>query len=539
MDQIKYHNRMKTYWIDLFCGAGGTSTGIHLADANATVIACVNHDKKAIESHKANHPNCLHLTEDVRDFKVVQQLKVLVDKLRKQEPGCIINIWASLECINFSKAKGGLPRDADSRTLAESLFMYLEQLNPDYIYIENVREFMAWGPLDKNGRPLSYKNGADYVKWCNKIQEHGYNYDFKLLNSADFGAYTSRLRYFGQFAKKGMPIAWPTSTHCKKLPKEEGFFPSLKKKWKAVKEVLNLENEGQSIFIRKKDLSENTHKRILAGLIKFVAGGQEAFTKVYNSGNDAQRVKSINEPIGSLTTQNSHAVVKSVFLTHSHGGNPFSKVWSIDRPTRTITTFNNHYIVNNVFLSTYYGNGGNHNIEAPCPTLTTKDRVSYIVMNYSNSDAVSIEKPGWSITTNPKHSLVTTKKWLVDHQFANKGRSINEAAPTIIARQDKKPLYIISCDESKDFAIVIFESDNPTMVKIKEFMVMYGIIDIKMRMLQVDELLKIQGFPADYILKGTKTDQKKFIGNSVVPIVAQRLVESNSKALKKYFEVAA
>ena len=115
----------KIFYIDLFSGAGGTTTGIHLAgDPNVKVIACVNHDTNAIESHKANHPDCLHLTEDVRDFKVVIALKRLVRKLREEHPGCLINIWASLECTNYSKAKGGLPRDADSRTLAEHLNMY-------------------------------------------------------------------------------------------------------------------------------------------------------------------------------------------------------------------------------------------------------------------------------------------------------------------------------------------------------------------------------------------------------------------------------
>lgn len=131
------------YWIDLFCGAGGTTTGIHLAEANAIVLACVNHDAKAIAAHEANHPDCVHFTEDIRDFAVVLKIKMLVDAVRAAEPDCIINIWASLECTNYSKAKGGQPRNADSRTLAEHLFMYIDEINPDYLYIENVREFMA------------------------------------------------------------------------------------------------------------------------------------------------------------------------------------------------------------------------------------------------------------------------------------------------------------------------------------------------------------------------------------------------------------
>ena len=202
---------LQIFWIDLFCGAGGTSTGINMVNQKGVeVMACVNHDAIAIESHLANHPNCKHFTEDIRDFAVVEKLKVLVEEKRKANPDCVINIWASLECTNYSKAKGGQPRDADSRTLANNLFMYLEELEPNYLYIENVREFMAWGKLDKNGKPVSRDKGRDYIKWCNKVQGYGYEFDWKFLNSADFGAYTARERYFAQFARKGNPISWPT-----------------------------------------------------------------------------------------------------------------------------------------------------------------------------------------------------------------------------------------------------------------------------------------------------------------------------------------
>jgi DNA (cytosine-5)-methyltransferase 1 len=64
------------------------------------------------------------------------------------------------------------------------------------------------------------------------------------------------------------------------------------------------------------------------------------------------------------------------------------------------------------------------------------------------------------------------------------------------------------------------------MKKIKEFMADNGIVDIKMRMLNIPELKRIQGFPEKYILKGTQTDQKKFIGNAVVPVVPKKWLEA-------------
>ncbi len=147
---MKPNPNIKLLYIDLFCGAGGTSTGVENARYKgmncAKVIACVNHDKNAIASHTANHPDTLHFTEDIRTLDLSSLMEHL-RKCRNHYPNAKIVLWASLECTNFSIAKGGCSRDADSRTLAEHLYRYVETINPDYIQIENVKEFMTWGPL--------------------------------------------------------------------------------------------------------------------------------------------------------------------------------------------------------------------------------------------------------------------------------------------------------------------------------------------------------------------------------------------------------
>ena len=58
----------------------------------------------------------------------------------------------------------------------------------------------------------------------------------------------------------------------------------------------------------------------------------------------------------------------------------------------------------------------------------------------------------------------------------------------------------------------------------------HDITDVKIRMLFLMELMRIQGFPADYILTGKKEDKLKFIGNSVVPLMAKKLVGCNHLA---------
>jgi DNA (cytosine-5)-methyltransferase 1 len=517
---------IKEFVIDLFCGAGGTSEGIKHANKNVTVIACVNHDAKAIASHKLNHPNATHYVEDIRNPEVVFFLSLKVKALRKLYPNCIISIWASLECTNFSNAKGGLPRDADSRTLAEHLFMYLDDIDPDYLMIENVQEFMSWGPLDDKGKPVSRKRGVDYIKWVNNIQNYGYDFDYRILNAADYGGYTIRKRYFAQFAKVGLPISWPVATHSKNPDTSNSLFAPLKK-WKAVKEVLDFSEEGKSIFNRKKPLVENTLKRIYAGLVKFVANGDDSFIQKYYS----------DKPAGSVTTSGNQSLIETDFILkyNSVSSNGKHVPPSIEDPAPTVAAQSR---LGKVFLQSYYGNGQVHSIEDPSGTIGTKDtfsKVKYIMLNYSNGSNVrSIETPAGTIVNNDKHNIVNA--FLYNPQFSNKGNAINIPCPVIIARQDKKPLSIVVCDhEVASFAIPIYEDDNPTMVLIKKFMAYYGITDIKMRMLLVKELLQIQGFPADYKLVGTQTDQKKFIGNSVERLTATALFNSHYVALKNHF----
>lgn len=528
---------MKLLYIDLFCGAGGTSTGVNAARLDgekcADVIACVNHDANAIASHASNHPEALHFTEDIRTLELSPLVAHTAIK-RSENPDTFVVLWASLECTNFSKAKGGMPRDADSRTLAEHLFRYIEAINPDYIQIENVKEFMSWGDLDENGKPLSMDRGRLYRRWVNNVKKYGYRFEYRILNSADYGAYTSRKRFFGIFAKKGLPIVFPEPTHSKEPQKT--LFNDLKR-WKPVKDVLDLEDEGLSIFARKKALSEKTLERIYAGLVKFVAGGKDAFLVKWNSMNrkGIYHAPSIDEPCPTVTTQNRLEVATVQFLSKQYSGHPDSKNTSIEKPAGTITCIDHH-----AFVSAYYGNGNNHPIDEPAPTLTTKDRLSLITsqfldMQYGNGTPTSIEVPANTFTTNPKFNLVTVKPcksyYLMNPQFASAGGSIERPCFTLIARMDKMPPYLVAT-ETGDVAINIYDTDTPMTVKIKEFMALYGIVDIKMRMLNIHELKRIMGFPDSYVLVGTQADQKKFIGNAVEVNMARVLCEALCRSLK-------
>lgn len=566
---------IKLLYIDLFCGAGGTSTGVENAryadEQCAKVIACVNHDANAIASHAANHPDALHFTEDIRTLEL-SPLVAHVERMKKIYPDALVVLWASLECTNFSKAKGGQPRDADSRTLAEHLFRYIEAIDPDYIQIENVEEFMSWGDMDEKGHPISKDKGRCYEKWKRNVRKYGYNFDWRILNAADYGAYTTRKRFFGIFAKRGLPIVFPEPTHCK--DGKNDMFGRLEK-WKPVKDVLDFSDEGESIFCRKKPLAEKTLERIYAGLIKFVAGGKEAFLVKYNSMSRTGKYQapSVDEPCPVVATQGRLALAKVNFLSKQFSGQPDGKNISVEGPAGTITCKDHH-----AFVSAYYGNGHNHSVQLPAPTVTTKDRLSLVTpffMNYYSGGGQlgSVETPCPAIMTVPKQNLVTpvlmqkapfqkpwimntafsnvgssieqpsqtitaNRKWhyLMNPQFASAGGSVNNPCFTLIARMDKMPPYLVEVEGG--IGIQVTPDDSPMTIKIKEFMALYGIIDIKMRMLRIAELKKIMGFPEDYVLIGPQSDQKKFIGNAVEVNMARVLCEAICKEIIRKRKVA-
>lgn len=638
---------IKLLYIDLFCGAGGTSTGVESArykgENCAKVIACVNHDKNAIASHAANHPDALHFTEDMRTLEL-SPLVAHIEKMKTEYPDALVVLWASLECTNFSKAKGGQPRDADSRTLAEHLFRYIETINPDYVQIENVEEFMCWGDLDAHGKPISKDKGRLYLQWVNSVKSYGYKFQHQILNAADYGAYTSRKRFFGIFAKDTLPIIFPAPTHRKNPTSTKDLFGfNIFEKWKPVKDVLDFSDEGESIFTRKKPLSDKTLERIYAGLIKFVAGGKDKFMLRYNfenkplstdepcctvntqnrlgivstewilkynstngvsgkhnppsveepcpvvscqnrlgvvqakflskhfSGHPESKNISVNEPAHTITAIDHHSLVSASFIQQRNSGNPNHKVVSVERPARTITTTGgNQELVQAHFIGRYFGQKNQEanavSIEKPAPTLTTKDRLSlissnFIMSNYSNGhNCSSVENPCTTVVNNPKQNLISCQPWIMNTNFSNIGSDINEPSQTItanrkwnylmnpqyyskggsvdnpcftlIARMDKRPPYLVATESG--IVIEVYKTDTEPMRKIKEFMALYGIADIKMRMLKIPELKRIMGFPEDYTLIGTQAEQKKYIGNAVEVTMSRVMCEA---LIKELYEV--
>ena len=293
-----------------------------------------------------------------------------------------------------------------------------------------------------------------------------------------------------------------------------------------------MDDDGESIFTRKKPLCEKTLERIYAGLVKFVAGGKkqhEDFMMRYNTMRAQDTVKSMEDPCPTVTTKDRFAKVKCQFLSKQFSGDPSGKNIDIEQPAGTITCKDHH-----AFVTAYYGNGFNTSIDEPCPTVTTKDRMSLVTTQfldnqYGNSKPSGINVPSPTVVNNPKQSLVTTH-YLMNPQFASSGGSIDKPCFTLIARMDKMPPYLITTKEGA-LGIAIYDDDSEWTRKIKEFMAAYGIVDICMRMLNIGELKRIMGFPTDYVLVGTQAEQKKYIGNAVEVNMSRVLCEALSRRL--------
>jgi DNA (cytosine-5)-methyltransferase 1 len=494
--------------VDLFCGGGGLSEGFKrakLAKHCPYYFACaVNHDAQAIATHTQNHPETIHYTEDVRDWEVVEKIRLVVDALRAKWPSAHVLLHASLECTNYSNAKGGKERDADSRSLANHMPLYLEAFKPDYFTVENVREFMSWGPLGEDKKPLSRSKGIDYIRWWQQIEGMGYVFRHRLLNAADYGSRQSRLRFFGVFAKPGLPVQWPTQTHSKG-GKVAGTLP-----WLAVRPLLELAEKGDSIFAKRpksgKLLSDNTYRRIYAGLVKFCGAQRGGF--VSNPawfGGDA----ALDGAAPTVVASQHKAplgLVQTAFIQQYNSGSDDNRVKDLEATSPVVTTENRFGLVQTQFLDSQYGTGGPISLDGVAP----------------------------AVTTCPKSNLVKAEFLAFTAQYYGSGdnvQSLDTVAPTVVTNDRVALLQAVPGAWTLTVDDVVADS---WLEKCLTFCQANGIADVFMRMLYPIELARIQGFGDEYRFTGSQTQIKKHIGNAVDVTMAKALGQALADGVHLY-----
>lgn len=351
--------------IDCFAGGGGASVGIEMALGRPVDIA-INHDPEAIRMHKVNHPDTIHLTEDI--FKVDLQKYV---KGRK-----VALMWASPDCTSHSKAKGGQPRKRGLRILPWAVYKHAKQILPEVIIMENVEEIQQWGPLDKKRHPIKERQGEGYKKFITAMKSLGYAFDSRELVAADYGAPTTRKRWYAIFRRDGKDIIWPEQTH----------FKDSEPKWKQCGEFINWSDLGKSIFGRKKPLAEATQKRIANGIRKYILENPKpyivkndeavAFLIQYHGEQKAgeSRGQLLSEPIKTIDTSNRYGLVTAFITKYYKTGIG----QGCDEPLHTITTSPGHFGLVSAFLIKYYGSGCGQELKESLATITTKDRFGLV-----------------------------------------------------------------------------------------------------------------------------------------------------------------
>lgn len=245
---------------DLFCGAGGSSTGALLAFQRLGLemdLVCANHWATSIETHWRNHPQARHYCQDISTVRP----HIVVPE------GYLDLLMASPTCTHHSPARGGKPTSDQQRSDPWHIITWLTELRVKRMIIENVWEFVKWGPVDPvTMRPVKEREGEYFRAWIDTVRKLGAtSIEWPKLNAADYGGATTRQRFFAFFRFDGKPLLWPVATHAKRSDAAaKGLQP-----WRPARDIIDWSIKGRSIFGRKVPLAPKTLARILAGAQKF------------------------------------------------------------------------------------------------------------------------------------------------------------------------------------------------------------------------------------------------------------------------------
>lgn len=526
---------MKELFIDNFAGGGGASTGIEMAIGRSVDIA-INHDPDAIAMHKANHPATKHYCEDVWQ----------VDPVKACAGNPVALAWFSPDCTHFSRAKGGKPVDKNIRGLAWVTVKWAALVRPKVIMLENVPEIQTWGPLGADSKPdkahtgetfdgfiRSLTTGLDkthpaFAEMCSALEIEpdsdlagrisaglGYDLEYRVLRSCDYGAPTTRTRFYMIARCDGRPIVWAEATHA---PKDsEAVKQGRKLPYHTAAECIDWSMPAQSIFERKKPLAENTMRRIARGIQKFVIDNPEPFIIPIGYGEregQAPRVNKVDEPLGTVVSSSKHYLVAPTLIQyHSETVKEEVRGQEVSEPLMTVDTSPRYALSAAHIMKNYAGGykGAESAADAPLGTVTSKDHNSLVTVHImtmrNNMDGQRVDEPLSTVSCSGAHHA-EVQAFLAKYFSNGVAKSVNEPLDTVTTKDR--------------FALVTIHGEE------------YIITDIKMRMLQPRELFNAQGFPRDYIIDRdadghpyVKSKQVARCGNAVTPQVPAALVRAN------------
>lgn len=341
--------------IDSFAGGGGASTGIERALGRSPDYA-INHNAEALALHAANHPETIHLSENVYRIDPL-------DYLRGKHIGLA---WFSPDCKHFSKAKGGKPVSRNIRDLCWIIPGWIERIQKsggkvDVVIMENVEEFKDYGPLIKTPKgemPDPERKGETFQKWCKAIRRLGGKIHHRELRACDYGAPTIRRRLFVIVRFDGLPIVWPEPTHA--APTDPDVIMGRKLPWRTAAEIIDWSLPCPSIFdtgdeilakhgLRAvRPLADNTMARVARGMKRYVLdAGKPFLVSIAHGDSGGRREYPLDDPYGVVTAGGvTHGVIApslSAFYGPGAGGKDRSA--SAEEPVRVVTTENRHAVI--------------------------------------------------------------------------------------------------------------------------------------------------------------------------------------------------
>lgn len=433
--------------VDLFCGAGGTSTGLAAAckelGAQVELIA-VNHWTIAVETHKKNHPWATHYCEAIER----------IDPRKVVPSGRLKLLVASPECTHHAKARGARPMNDQSRAQCWHILKWAQELYVENILVENVEEFIDYGPLGADGRPMKSKKGETFRAFIQALESMDYRVEYKVLNSADFGDATTRKRLFILCRRPShKKIYWPPPSHTKSPEAGELFEKNLKP-WVPAKKIIDWTIEGQSIFNRPRPLKRTTLERIAAGIKKFCGAAAEPFLIILRRHMDAL---SVDGPLPAVCASGNHVALcepkpDDFILQQQSGGAPRS----VEKPTPTISGKGAQALVQpEAFMIPFYNerkgqSPRTHDVNSPVPSipatgsgkfgLIEPELEGFILPQNSSNKARSVKDPVPTLTTTSRGvALVKPKAFIVNMKGRSKASSIEKPAPT---QTTGKHLYV-------------------------------------------------------------------------------------------------
>lgn len=563
--------------VDNFAGGGGASTGIEIATGRLVALA-VNHDPAAILMHKTNHPYTEHFQASVWDIDPVAVC-------RSRPVGLA---WFSPDCKHFSKAKGAALVDRKIRGLAWITLRWAAKVRPRVIILENVEEFQTWGPVRK-GKPVKKLAGTTFRKFIDQLTELGYTVEYRELIAADYGAPTSRKRFYMVARCDGKPIVWPKPTHSKTgadgLPK-----------WRSAAEIIDWSLPCPSVFATKTEimdryglkavrpLAKNTMRRVIRGVDKFTIRSGKPFIVQQKFQNAAQNIE---KPLTTVTAVGAHELCKPLLAPVTVTNTSNSVGGTVGAPVHTVTTAGNQMLVTPSLAECNHSGGGHiapvtdahktitakhtggivapaliqyhteqtehvraSGLGTPIHTVDASNRYGLTCANlveyYTCGRPLDVQEPMHTVTSHDREAVVAAH--VVKFKGDNLGHGADEPMQTVTTSAGEFAVckaYLAKMRSGDDlghwpeirallneFCGYALADDDVLLLEIGG--ALYYIADIGLRMLSPRELYNAMGFPPDYIIdrdyeghEYKKSAQVARCGNAVCPPVASALVRVN------------